>query len=186
MRGLKKIQFDKLANDQYQFRFANLDGSDQHEFSVQKDLSTNFTCFSFADGGQQLFFEPAVDSWDILFTQYTTLLYTDEGDPYPYLVTGVLLNRKNVETVIDSLNEFSDITISETEGKVFSHVLDYIGYDWKDLVGDVNSGNVSYTIVPGRSYIIKNRNGFFYKLRFTGFYNTLGEKGFPTIEFKLL
>ena len=186
LRGLKKIQFNKLADETYYFRFANLDGSDAHDFTVQKDQGVSFTCFSFNEGGQQLFFEPPIDTWDILFTQYTTLLYTDEGDPYPYLVTGVLLNRRNVEATIDSLNEFSDITISDVQGRIFSNVLDYIGYDWKNLVGDVNSGNVSYTIVPGRSYMIKNRNGFFYKLRFTGFYNNSGEKGYPTIEFKLL
>jgi hypothetical protein len=186
LRGLKKIQFNRLAGDTYYFRFANLNGSDEHEFTVQKDPASSFTCFSFENGGQQLFFEPPYNTWDLLFTQYTTLLYTDAGDPYPYLVTGVLLNRKNVVVVLDTITEFSDLTISSTEGKVFSGVLDFIGYDWKDLVGDVNSGNVSYVIVPGRSYIIKNRSGFIYKLRFTGFYNSMGEKGYPTIEFKLM
>jgi len=186
LRGLKKIQFNKLTDNGYNFRFANLDGTDEHEFTIQKETILNFTCFSFNDGGQQLSFEPPFSSWDLLFSQYTTLLYTDEGDPYPYLVTGVLLNRRNVVSVIDSVNDFSSITITDLEDKVFSSVLDYIGYDWKVLTGDVNSGNVSYIIVPGRSYFIKNRNGFIFKLRFTGFYNNQGVKGYPTIEFKLL
>ncbi len=186
LRGLKKVQFERLANDQYHFRFANLNGTDEHEFTVQKDPAVNFTCFSFEEGGKQLFFEPPFDSWDILFSQYTTLLFTDEGDPYPYLVTGVLLNRSNVAVALDTINEFSAITMASVEGRVFSHTLDFIGYDWKVLEGDVNSGNVTYNIVPGRSYIIKNRKGFIFKLRFTGFYNNLGEKGYPTVEFKLL
>jgi hypothetical protein len=186
LRGLKKIQFDSLVNKQYYFRFANLNGSDEHTFSVQKDPAVSFNCFSFAEGGQQLSFEPSFDTWDILFSQYTTLLYTDEGDPYPYLVTGVLLNRRNVGAAMDTVNDFSGISIADLDGKIFSTKLDYIGYDWKVLEGDVNSGNVSYTIVPGRYYIIKNRKGFVFKLRFTGFYNNVGEKGYPTIEFKLL
>jgi hypothetical protein len=186
LRGLKKIQFDRVSSNQFHFRFANLDGSDEHDFSIQKDPAVNFICFSFDEGGQQLSFEPPFDTWDILFSQYTTLLYTDEGDPYPYLVTGVLLNRRNVEAAMDTVNDFSGISIADLDGKIFSTQLDYIGYDWKVLEGDVNSGNVSYTIVPGRSYIIKNRKGFIFKLRFTGFYNNVGEKGYPTLEFKLL
>ncbi|MEZ5083051.1 MAG: HmuY family protein [Bacteroidales bacterium] len=73
-----------------------------------------------------------------------------------------------------------------SEGLELNGQLDVIGYDWKVLQGDVNSGNVSYNIVPNRNYIIRNRNGFVYKLRFIEFYNTLGEKGYPTIEFQLL
>ena len=186
LRGIKKIQFNKLGNDTYHFRFANLDGSEEHNFAVQKDPLVSFTCFSFSGGGQQLSFEPPIDSWDLLFTQYTTLLYTDEGDPYPYLVTGVLLNRLNVEAALDTIYDFTEATISTISGADFNSRLDFIGYDWKELVGDVNSGNVSYVIVPGRTYFIKNRKGFFYKLRFTGFYNNSGEKGYPTVEFKLL
>jgi hypothetical protein len=186
LRGLKKIQFDSLVNRTFYFKFANLDGTDEHQVTVQKDPAVSFACFTFDEGGQQLFFEPPADTWDLLFSQYTTLLYTNEGIPYPYLVTGVLLNRKNVEAALDTINDFSTLNLSMIEGIEFSTILDLIGYDWKELVGDVNSGNVSYTIVPERSYIIKNRKGFIFKLRFTGFYNNVGEKGFPTIEFKLL
>jgi hypothetical protein len=186
LRGLKKIQFDRVSVNQFHFRFANLDGSEEHDFSVQKDPEVSFTCFSFTDRGQQLSFEPPFDTWDILFSQYTTLLYTDEGNPYPYLVTGVLLNRRNVEASIDTIHDFSSIDNQEAESLELHSTLDYIGYDWKKLEGDVNSGNVTYTIVPGRSYIIRNRKGFIFKLRFTGFYNNQGEKGYPTIEFKLL
>lgn len=186
LRGFKKIQFENLTNNQYFFRYANLDGTDDQTFMIQKDPGVSFTCFSFDEGGQQLFFEPPFDSWDIFFTQYTTLLYTDEGDPYPYLVTGVLSNQVNVEVAIDTINEFSDIQVDDIEGLEFSPALDYIGYDWKVLEGDVNTGNVSYNIVPGISYIIKNRKGFYFKMRFTGFYSIEGKKGYPTIEFKLL
>lgn len=190
LRGLKKIQFENLKNDQYFFRYANLDGTDEHSFTIQKDPTVNFICFSFDDGGQELLFEPDYDSWDLFFTQYTTLLYTDEGDPYPYLVTGVLSNRASVEVAIDTVNDFSDITMDDIQEKEFSANLDYVGYDWKVLEGDVNTGDVTYNIVPGLSYIIRNRKGFYFKMRFTGFYQTVGvnagQKGYPTIEFKLL
>lgn len=186
LRGLKKVKFESINNDYYTFRYANLDGSDEHTFRIEKDPSSSFTCFSFNDGGKQLYFEPPYDTWDLVFTQYTTLLFTDEGDPYPYLVTGVLSNRVDVEVAIDTITPFADITIDLINDFEFSTILDKIGYEWKVLEGDVNSGNVSYNIVPDLAYIVKNRKGFYYKLRFTGFYNTEGQKGYPTIEFKLL
>ncbi|MEZ5198104.1 MAG: HmuY family protein [Bacteroidales bacterium] len=186
LRGIKKVQFENLSNGNYTFRYANPDGTDEHSFVIEKDPSSSFTNFSFSDGGKQLSLEPPFDTWDIVFTQYTTLLYTDEGDPYPYLVTGVLSNRVDVEVARDTVTPFSDMALDIVNDLEFSPILDQVGYDWKVLEGDVNSGNVSYNIVPGLSYIVKNRNGFYFKLRFTGFYNTEGQKGYPTIEFKLL
>lgn len=185
-RGHKKIVFLDVDETSYQFRFANLDGSDEVVAEVEKQSTVNFVCYSFENGGEVKFFEPDVDTYDLLFSQYTTLLYTDEGDPYPYLVTGVLVNRDVVEVAIDSSQNFHDLERSDIEGLELKSQLDVIGYDWKVLQGDVNSGNVSYNIVPNRNYIIRNRNGFVYKLRFIEFYNTLGEKGYPTIEFQLL
>ena len=186
LRGLKKIQFLEVNENKYKFRFANLSGSGEVETEVEKRETIHFICYSFDNGGEVKHFEPDYDTYDLLFTQYTTLLYTDEGDPYPYLVTGVLLNREGVAVALDSAHNFHDLERVDIEGIELSANLDAIGYDWKVLQGDVNSGNVSYNIVPNRNYIIRNRNGFIYKFRFIEFYNTQGEKGYPTVEFKLL
>lgn len=186
LRGLKKIQFTKVSSKSFFFQYSNLDGSDAHNFEIVKEASVKCAGFSFKDGGEQTHFEPADNSWDLVFTQYTTLLFTTDGLPYPYLVTGVLINQPRVEVAVDSLNGFTHIDPGIADGLDYSNRLDVIGYDWKELVGDVNSGNVSYNIVPNRVYVIKNRNGFVYKLRFTAFYNEQGEKGYPTIEWQLI
>ncbi len=186
LRGMKKIIFLELSDSTYSFRYANLDGSAGNNFTITKDPSVNFICFSFDDGGKQLDLEPPQYDWDLLFTQYTTLLFTDAGDPYPYLVTGVLANPAGVQVAKDTLNDFSSINI-EIAGQLFySSKQDEIGYDWKDIVGDVSTGNVSYVIVPGINYIIRDWQGFYYKLRFIGFYNNTGEKGYPTFEYQRL
>lgn len=186
LRGLKKVQFLSVSANSYTFKYANLDGSNAGSFEVQKQDGVYLSGFSFKNGGEQTYFEPQADSWDVVFTQYTTLLYTTEGDPYPYLVTGVLINRQNVEVAMDSLNDFNSIDRSIADEETYSTRLDIIGYDWKELVGDVNTGNVSYNIVPNRVYLIKNRNGFVYKLRFVGFYNNQGDKGYPSFEWQLI
>ena len=56
---------------------------------------------------------------------------------------------------------------------------DVIGYDWKYY--DFDDG--VYTIEPDHNYVIRDRDGFIYKLRYIDFYSDLGEKGYPTFEF---
>lgn len=186
LRGVKKVVFTEWSRDRYAVRFANLDGSGEGTAEILKDTSVNFIYFSFEEGGTVMTLEPPKYAWDLLFTQYTTLLYTNDGFPYPYLVTGVLSNRAGVKVAQDTLHEFSAIDLEAAEGFGYSDVRDEIGYDWKDVVGDVSTGNVSYVIVPGINYVVRDAGGFFYKLRFISFYNDQGEKGFPTFEYQLL
>lgn len=186
LRGLKKVIFLDVTDTTYTLRFGGTDDSDGTIFTIRKDSSVNYTCFSFDDGGKQLDLEPPKDRWDLLFTQYTTLLYTNEGEPYPYLLTGVLSNQYRIEVAQDTLYEFGAIDYDAAKNMVYSGAQDEIGYDWKDVVGDVSSGNVSYVIIEGRNYVIRARDGYYTKLRFTGFYSNSGEKGYPTFEFQKL
>jgi hypothetical protein len=186
LRGLRKVVFQELEGDRYTLRFANLDGSGESTFTVTKDPTVNFMCFSFDGGGKQINFEPPKFDWDLLFTQYTTLLYTDEGDPYPYIVTGTLSNRIGILVAQDTLHDFQSIDMNAVSQLDFNNIQDEIGYDWKDVVGDVTSGNVSYVIVEGLNYVIRDHEGYLYKLRFISFYNNSGEKGYPTFEYQKL
>jgi hypothetical protein len=186
LRGLRKVVFQELEGDEYTFRYANLDGSNENSFTVTRDPSVNFMCFSFDGGGQQINLEPPKYTWDLLFTQYTTLLYTNEGEPYPYIVTGVLSNRTGIEVAQDTLYDFLTIDRNEAISLEYNTIQDEIGYDWKDVVGDPTSGSVSYEIIQGINYMVKDQEGFFYKLRFISFYNNNGEKGYPTFEYQKL
>ncbi|NTV83178.1 MAG: hypothetical protein HGA23_02620, partial [Bacteroidales bacterium] len=188
LRGFKKAVFQEVTDSTFSLRFANLDGSDEHSFIITKDPSVNYICFSFDEGGKQLNLEPPKGDWDLLFTQYTTLLYTNEGDPYPYLLTGVLSNPAGVEVAQDTLYDFAAIDLGVASSLVYTKALDEIGYDWKDVVGDVSSGSVTYVIREGLSYVVRDAEGYFYKLRFISFYNinNNGDKGVPTFEFQRL
>lgn len=187
LRGLRKVAFLEVTDSSYTFRFANLDGSNDHYFTVIKDPTVNFINFSFDGEGEQLKLEPPKNDWDLLFTQYTTLLYTDEGDPYPYLLTGVLNNPYRIRVAQDTLYEFNSLDLNTAKSLEYSDALDEIGYDWKDVVGDVNSGNVTYVIVPGLNYVVRDTEGYYYKLRFISFYDMVnGDKGVPTFEFQRL
>ncbi len=186
VRGLKKIAFLKVDFNEFRFVYSDMNGDNQQEFRIQKMEGVNYTQFSFENGGQQVDFEPVSDSWDLFFTQYTTLLFTTAGDPYPYLVTGVLLNYGNEEIAVDTTQSFENIDLSYAASLNYSKSADAIGYDWKELKGDVNTGNVYYEIVKGRTYLIRTSAGIYFKLRFVSFYNSNGDKGYPSFEYLLL
>lgn len=179
--GIVQIIFDSLKSGVYYFRHAPLKGGTVNSGAVAKDPSVSYVYYSIK-AGTPIHIEPPKPDFDLLFTQYTTLLYTNEGIPYPYLVTGVLSNRYKVEVAFDSIHEFSAINHDIALTLDYSKALDAIGYDWKYY----NFDNGVYTIRPNYSYVVHSVDGFFYKLRFIGFYNRSGQKGYPVIEYQQL
>lgn len=179
--GLYQVIFDSLSSGRYFFRYAPLKGGSAVSAEVQRDKTVSYIYFSLASGSVENP-EPAKNDFDLLFTQYTTLLFTNEGIPYPYLVTGVMLNRHLVVASRDTVHEFSSIDREIAMKASYTGALDAIGYDWKHY--DFNSG--AYTVNPAFSYLIRSAGGYFYKLRFIGFYNSVGQKGYPVIEYQRL
>lgn len=178
--GMRQIRFDSLKLGIYYFSYCGIQGGAISRGSVRKDSTVNYLYFNLRTGTVQNF-EPFKQAWDLLFTQYTTLLFTDEGDPYPYLVTGVLSNRNGIQVSLDTTDSFSSMDLANARTRSYSAAMDAVGYDWKKY--DFDAG--SYTVRPGWFYLIRSR-GYYYKLRFTGYYNNKGEKGFPVIEFQRL
>ena len=179
--GIYQIIFDSLTNRTYYFRYAPMKGGTVSSGTVIKDPNVSFIYFSLKSN-TVMHLEPPKPLFDLFFTQYTTLLFTDAGIPYPYLVTGVLSNRYLVRVASDTLHDFSAITRETAQSLTYSTNLDMIGYDWKYY----SFTSSSYTIRLNRNYLIQNVAGFYYKLRFIGFYNRNGEKGFPVIEYMKL
>jgi len=171
--GFKKVSFD-VAGDHILLRAANQDNSMDTTISVTLDPQMDRTYFSFETGIRDIVPEPG--AWSLLFSRYTTMLVTDEGEDYPYLVVGALLNPNGVEAALDTIHDFLDIHIEDIAELEWS---DIIGYEWKEY--DFDAG--IYTIIPGLSYVIRDRDGYYYKLRFVDFYSDEGVKGYPTFEY---
>jgi hypothetical protein len=186
-RGLKKIIFTKVDQYGYAFKYANLDGSEENEYYIERDFERNYINFSFENEGQTIAFEPLASEWDLLFTMYTTLLYTDNGVPYPYILTGVLTNYSQINIALDSISGYENIDLSVALSHDFTNNKDAIGYDWKYLEGDpTTGGSFYYAVHDDWTYIIQNRNGVYFKLKFIRFYNDEGDKGYPTFSFQVL
>lgn len=183
-RGFRQLVIDSLSQGIYYFRIAAFDGTNQQSYSIAKKNDVNHVLFSISTPAA-IVSEPDNTNWDLLFTQYTTLLFTDVGDPYPYLVTGVLINPRLVVVAVDSLSAFEDITFEKAQSMNFSKDADRIGYLWKKY----NFDDGSYAVDSKIIYVIRDTKGFYYKLRFKDFYKLLNNrlrKGYPSFEYQKL
>lgn len=175
-QGFRKIQFLSVDVTKYLVRFANLDGSGDVTLQIEKDDNYNFTFLSFTSSNT-LIVEPPKNSWDLVFTQY---LHVFENPIQPYLVVGCLLNRYKTSATMNSSISFSEIDFDHASTSNLSSNINTIGYDWKTFTGGV------FITHPEKNYIIKDSEGFYYKLHFVDFYNQSGEKGNPTWKFQQL
>lgn len=182
-RYMKFMLLDVNQN-YYTIKFANLDGSNQQTMQIEKDFSYNNVFLSF-DSMKVVKVEPPSDQWDLLFTRY--LIFFESLNWDKYSAVGVLTNSKRVSVACDSSSKFTDISIKNIDTMHFSNRNDQIGYDWKQY----NFLTAYYDIRPNKSFVIKDIEGFYYKLRFVDYYcinpstNKI-EKGYPKFEFKRL
>lgn len=176
--GKKKIQLLSVNTNQYVLKYADLNGSNEHTVSVTKNPDYHYIYLSFSNN-QILTIEPQKYDWDLCFTSYTHVFY----DPYtPYLVTGVLINTHDCQAAKIFHKNFADIQYQDVLNTSFTNQRDIIGYDWKTY----NFNTAQFEIDFNKNYLIKDSEGFYYKLRFIGFYDNSGNKGNPKFEFQKL
>lgn len=176
--GIYKFQILQNESDFVTIKCANIDGSNEETKTLTKDSEYNFTFINWNNGIEQKMIEPKKNDWDLIFTQYTFIFY--EPEYTPYLVTGCLLNSTNTFAIIVENKTFESLDLAYAESQFFPIKRDAIGYEWKFFNGTI------YTINTELIYIIKDQNGFYYKLRFIDFYDENGEKGAPQFEYQQL
>ncbi len=174
-----KIQFDYVDNQKYRFKVARMGSLNTPEiYEVMKDPSVNTVHFSLTSN-KLVPVEPPKQDWDIQFTQYMFTFF----DPYtPYIVTGVLLNPYQTSAAVDSISGFEKIDRAFAQNMKISNMPDVIGYTWKGF----SLNTQVYNINSNYTYVIKDSKGIYYKLRFIGFFNNLGQRGYPKFEYQKL
>ena len=155
----KKLWIQQLANDVYSFKYANLDGTNEINATVDKTNYTdkNFVYFSI-DQNIVLDREPISQDWDITFTKYITPV---QGMPYG--VTGVLSNSGIQVAKVDNLSDPNNYT--DYSQHTMMSEMNTIGYDWKDF--DMSS--FSYIIDSDRCYFLKDLNNKVWRIVFNSF-----------------
>jgi hypothetical protein len=174
------MQFKIIYVDpnKYILQIANLDGSNIHNFTVQKDPSKAHVYFSFDNNGTYLNFEPEKNNWHFCFLRYRYVYY-QFSPPLLYSVTGIFINNHKVQAAIDSTLLFANVNYNNVQQMHFSHNRDAMGFDWKVY----NFTNGRYTTRSFVNYIVKSNYPLkYYKIRFIDFYDDNGLKGTPRFE----
>jgi hypothetical protein len=184
-KAKKKVQFIGVDGESYTFLVCDPGLSSPDTVEIFKNEGVNYMQYSL-DNNEMKLLEPLKSDWDLLFTQYFTILYTDEGIPAPYYVRGVWLNPNRVESALDTITHFFDVDATTTIGLEFSTLQDAIGHDWKSVEVDEATNSAEYRVRPGYTYVVRDTGGDLYKFRFRSYFNPSGEKGFPSFEFSKL
>ncbi len=169
----KKLWIQKLANGEYTFKYANLDGSNEINASILKAnySDKNFVYYSL-DQNSVLDREPNSVDWDITFTKYITPV---QGMPYG--VTGVLSNDGVHVAQADNIpdpNSYNDYSQHPMMTEINS-----IGYDWKSF----DMSTFSYSVEPYRCYFVKDLQDKIWRIIFTSFEgSSTGNIEFNTLE----
>jgi len=184
MDRFRKMQILGYNDSVYAIRITKLNETNAPLIEIRKDYNQNFTYYSFKNNGSIIQnAEPNKNSWDFLITQYRYTFYKNTPAELPnYPVRGVLNNPNNIEVYRDSaVTEFDSISSNFIQNRLFSKNRDAIGFDWKDI--DYSSGANLYKVNSKITYIVKDTDGYYYKLRFLDFYNDNRQKGYPKFEY---
>jgi hypothetical protein len=183
--AVKKMQFIGVDASSFTMVVADLDNLKIDTILVNKDNRLNFVKASVIGPFEVKPIEPEKTNWDLVFTQYATILFDDDGTPVPYLVRGVLINPyKTLVAKLDLADKYDyyRLDTSQFQELSFQNYADVIGYDWKDVLIDENANSAVYTANPKRVYLVKTQHNELYKLRFLSFYNSQGLPGYIGYE----
>ncbi len=153
-----KLMVESLVGSTYTVRWANLDGSNEETFTVDKagHPDSPLAYYSFANG--EINTVPA--TWDLLFTRYVTPLDYG-GMSIDYLLTGTL-SGYGVEVAQANDVDPSAVTYDDYRDSL-SNALDVIGYDWKEFTG------MGWSLPADRAYFVKTATGDIWKIIFDDF-----------------
>lgn len=177
--GMCKLQLLKVDEAGYRVRVSALNNSNDTTLEIPKEDQFNFVHLSMSGIPHLLRCEPPKEEWDLLFTKYVHYYYDLS---MPYAVVGCLLNRYQTSAALDTLHQdFQEINLQSAEQQILSRDINTIGFEWKSYSID----KMLYTIDTKKYYLVKSKEGIYYKMRFTAFYKN-GVKGAPEWVFQQL
>lgn len=179
-QGWFKMEILENTSSTFIGKFAKLDGSNETTIQVEKNPLYNYTHISLNGPAHEVAVQPEKNKWDLYITQYTHVYWIPEF--FPYIVVGVLANPSGdvLMKEITAEKTFEEVDYDYASNLTLSNKLDQIGFDWKTFNGTI------YAIQTNRTWVIRDHEGFLYKLRIIDFYNAIGLKGCPTFEYQRL
>lgn len=133
-----------------------------------------------------------IKNWDILFTQYVGNAARSSSQIFPYFLAGILINPERVQVALHKNTEskdaneiakaFADLKISDLTDLNYTKTIDFIGINWRSMKGMPPTYEIKYN----NFYIIKNKEGEIYKVRFIQYYGDTKAKKVFKCEYALM
>ncbi len=182
-RGWKKIRVLR-EGDNYVLQYANLNDTTHSEITISKTEGFNFTFFSF-NTNNEVIVEPEKDNWDLNITTFSDEFIMNGGASAGFIFFSdmVTINTKNNITgylVEETTLPYNDFSLSDVNNDFFDSNQMVIGSTWR---GGIPGGPFVY---DDRYYIIKDIDGYIYKIKFNALLNSQGERGYPEFQYSLL
>jgi hypothetical protein len=164
----RKLLIESLAGGNFNFKYALLNSTGSQQITLNRATynTKNLVYFNLLTN-QVLDREPAAASWDLLFTQYTTML------PSPYTVAGILQNQQVQAVRVDGVDT---AVYANWRANALEDDINTIGYNWKSFTG------MGWNLLDSTVYFVKDRNQQMWKLLFTGFGGSASGSYFFTKE----
>lgn len=184
-RGWMKVQVVR-SGDGYKVKYAEVGATTHKELIIAKNATYNYNFVSLKNN-KEVFIQPEKKKWDISFTVFTNIITGAGSYIYADFVTHNNVGGVGAYEVVvtsgsgvEAYNNFKASNIDQS--KFIYNDQRIIGSNWRNPVG-----TNGLEVYGDRFYVIKDTDGYYFKLRFTRLTNsTTGERGFPQFEYKPL
>lgn len=184
-RGWMKVQVVRSGTG-YKVKYAALNSTSHKELSINKNATYNYNFVSLKNNSE-VSIQPEKKRWDICFTVFTNTITGAGSYIYADFVTlnnvgGAAAYEVVVPSTSSGVEAYTNFKTSDIDqSKFISNDQRVIGSNWRNPVG-ANG----LEVYGDRFYVVKDAEGYFFKLRFTRITNTAGERGRPQFEYKPL
>lgn len=184
-RGWMKIQVKRQGNG-YKVKYAPLDETlNIKELNITKNPAYNYNFVSLTND-KEVFIQPEKKNWDIGFTVFTNVVET--FGTYSYADFVIINNlggagayevqATGTSTGAEAYNNFKFSDIDQS--KFVYKDQRVIGGNWRE------AGPSGSQVKSSVFYIIKDAEGYYFKMRFKNMTDEKGERGHPQFEYKPL
>ncbi len=190
-RGWYLLQITR-SNNGYKLKYKDLSSKKTHlEYMLSKNSDYALNFFSLTRG-KEVTIQPKRKGWDIGFTVLTNEVFYSPGasaGSYVYadfvisnITDGVGAYQVNVPSGVNADQYYSNFKSNDIDASKFIfNDQRAIGDHWRTVTGSNGA-----QVYGDRFYIIKDAEGFFFKLRFNKMMNDKGERGYPQFEYEIL
>lgn len=185
-RGWMKIQITRAGGAAYKIKYADVASTSYKEYTIAKNTDYNYSFFSLKNN-KELLIQPQKQKWDLCFTVFTNMI--DGAGTYIYgdfvldnIMGGAASYQVIIPSNVNATEYYNNFKASDIDMSKFNYS-DHrtIGANWRNPVG--TNGLETY---GDRFYVLKDPEGFYFKIKFLRMTNDQGVRGYPQFEYKPL